>query len=109
LVLLIFGANWRGDCRALDVALKSSNNAELISREFVLVKIDVGNFNRNLSVAKKYGNPVEKGIPAAVVLSPSNQPLYSTRKGELSNARRISETGVYNFFNDIVSAIKSSN
>jgi thioredoxin 1 len=107
LVLLIFGANWCGDCRALDTTLKSSKNAELISREFVLVKIDVGKFNRNLSIAKEYGNPIKQGIPAAVVLSPSNQLLYSTRMGELSNARRMSETGVYDFFSNIISSNKA--
>jgi protein disulfide-isomerase len=29
-VLLIFGANWCGDCRALDAALKNNKNASLI-------------------------------------------------------------------------------
>src|SRR5882672_8920315 len=96
-VLLIFGANWCEDCRALDVSLKSTRNAELVAREFVVVKVDVGNFDRNLGVAAQYGNPIKTGIPAAVVLSPANRVLYATRAGELSNARRMSETGVYDF------------
>ena len=106
-VLVIFGANWCEDCRALDASLKNTNNAELVSKEFVLVKVDVGNFDRNLDVAARYGNPIKRGIPAAVVLSPNNQVLYATRAGELSNARRMSETGVYDFFRGVASSARA--
>jgi len=108
LVLLIFGSDWCVDCRALDAAMKSSKNAELVSSEFVLVKIEVGNFNRNLALVEKYGNPIKNGIPAAVVLSPGNQLLYSSRNGELANARLMSESNVYDFFSNIVSSHKAS-
>jgi len=97
-VLLIFGANWCEDCRVLDQALKSDRSANLIAGEFTLVKVDVGRFNRNLDVAAAYGNPIKKGIPAAVVLSADNQVLYATRAGELANARRMSENNIYDFF-----------
>src|SRR5664279_1731959 len=68
-VLVIFGANWCEDCRALDHALKTDRHAKLIATEFSVVKVDVGRFDRNLDVASAYGNPIRKGIPAAVVLS----------------------------------------
>lgn len=58
----------------------------------------MGNFDRNLDLSASYGNPIKKGIPAAVVLSPANRLLYATRAGELANARGMSETGVYEFF-----------
>ena len=97
-VLVIFGANWCEDCRALDASLKTSKNAELMASHFVVVKVDVGRFDRNLDISSVYGEPTKKGIPAAVVLSPGNDVLYATRAGELSNARRMSDTGVYDFF-----------
>jgi thioredoxin 1 len=50
-VLLIFGANWCEDCRALDAALKNVKNALLIASKFVVVKINVGNFDKNLALA----------------------------------------------------------
>ena len=107
-VLVIFGANWCEDCRALDASLKSQKNAELLAKEFVVVKVDVGNFDRNGTITTQYGNPTKKGIPAAVVLAPNNQTLYATRAGELSNARRMSESGVYEFFSQAVSTSKGS-
>ena len=100
-VLVIFGANWCLDCRALDKALHEGRNAELVNREFKVVKVDVGRFDKNLDVAKAYGNPIEKGIPGAAVLSPEGKVLYITRLGELADARHMSETGIYDFFHAV--------
>ncbi|HEX4508888.1 MAG TPA: thioredoxin family protein [Burkholderiaceae bacterium] len=101
-VLLIFGANWCADCRALDKSLKTARNAELISQQFKVVKVDVGNFDHNLDVAAKYGDPIKKGIPAAVIVSPAGQVIYATKGGELADARRMSDDGVYEFFRKAV-------
>ena len=100
-VLLIFGANWCEDCRALDRALKAGKGAELVGGAFELVKVDVGNFDRNLDLAVAYGNPIGKGIPAAVLLSADNRVLYATRAGELANARRMSDSGIYDFLSRV--------
>jgi thioredoxin 1 len=106
-VLLIFGANWCEDCRALDSSLKSDKNATLMKREFQLVKIDVGNFDHNLDVVNSYGNPIGMGIPAAVIVSPDNKILFSTRAGELSDARRMDADGVYGFFKHAMASAKA--
>ena len=96
-VLLIFGANWCPDCRALDHALKTGRNAELMKR-FKVVKIDVGHFDHNVDVSTAYGNATGKGIPSAVIVSPDNRILFMTRAGELADARSMSDDGIYEFF-----------
>lgn len=101
-LLVIFGANWCGDCRALDIAMKSPANAALMAREFVVLKVDVGRFNKHLDVVERTGATIKKGIPAAVVLSPQGRLLYATQAGELANARQMSETGVHDFFKGVV-------
>lgn len=106
-VLLIFGANWCEDCRALDKALHAGRNAELMAREFKVVKVDVGNFDHNLDIANAYGNPIKKGIPAAVIVSAANQVLFATRGGELADARRMSDDGVYEFFRKAADGAKT--
>jgi protein disulfide-isomerase len=98
LVLAVFGANWCGDCKMLDRAMKEGTSAPLITREFRVVKVDVGRYDRNLDIAESYGVPLEKGIPAAVILSAGNEVLYATRAGELADARGMGESGVYEFF-----------
>ena len=105
-VFLIFGANWCEDCRALDFAIKSGRSADLLARQFKVVKVDIGNFDRNLDLVAAYGNPIKKGIPAAVVLSPDNEVLYATRAGELADARRMSESGIYDFLRKVTQTAK---
>ncbi len=97
-VLIILGANWCEDCRALAAAMQRGKSAELIAKEFEVVKVDVGNFDRNLDLSARFGNPIAKGIPAAVVLSPAGQVVNATKAGELADARRMSDSGVYDFF-----------
>lgn len=104
-VLLIFGANWCKDCRALDQTLKSGRNAELMGK-FKVVKVDVGNFDHNLDVTAAYGNPTRKGIPSAVILSSDDKVLFMTRAGELADARSMSDDGIYEFFTKAAAASK---
>lgn len=100
-VLLVFGANWCGDCRELDKAMHGTSQA-LIQARFDVVKIDVGNFNKNLGIAQRYGNPIKLGIPAVVVLSRDGKVIYSTKGGELADARKMGEQGIYDFLSQKV-------
>ena len=102
-VLLVFGANWRPDCRELDKALNGSSHA-LIAGRFQVVKVDVGRFDKNLDVANQYGNPIKMGIPAVVVLTADNQIVYSSKAGELANARKMGDKGIYDFLSSHVAA-----
>ncbi len=100
-VLLVFGANWCEDCRAFDRALKAPATAALVARRFHVVKVDVGRFDRNLDLAEAYGNPIARGIPAAVVLAADKRVLYATRAGELADARRMGEEGIHRFLDGL--------
>src|SRR5579872_3988051 len=62
-IVLVFGANWCPDCRALDMAMKRGASASLLARDFRMIKVDVGHFDKNEDVAKEYGVPLKKGIP----------------------------------------------
>jgi len=103
-VIVVFGANWCGDCKMLDSAMKNGASAPLLSRDFKIVKVNVGHFDKNLDVAKSYGVPLEKGIPAVVILSTNNQVLYATREGELANARKMGDNGIYEFFKRVTAS-----
>jgi thioredoxin 1 len=106
-VLLVFGANWCGDCRELDKAMHGTSQA-LIAGKFDVVKVDVGNFDRNLDIAQRYGNPIKLGIPAVVVLSRVGTVIYSTKGGELADARKMGEQGIYDFLSQKVASSSSS-
>ena len=79
-----------------------------MSEEFKVVKVDVGRFDRNLDIANAYGNPIKKGIPAAVIVASDNRVLYATRAGELADARSMNADGIYGFFRDAMAKAKAS-
>lgn len=96
-VLLVFGANWCGDCYALDYGFHQPRIEPLLDGNFKVAHIDVGRYDRNLDLAKKYKVDLEKGIPSLAVLSPQGAVLYSTAQFE--RARLMSEEDLIQFLN----------
>jgi len=97
-VVLIFGANWCPDCHALDAQMHRPALARLIARDYVVVKIDVGRFDKNLDIGARYGVPISKGIPAIAVLSPQGKLLYAQSQGQFANARLMPYRDFSEFF-----------
>lgn len=96
-VLLDFGGNWCGDCKVLDIYFHEQPNADLLAHNFVLVDVDIGRYDRNLDLAQKYGVPLQKGVPALVVLAPTGRELFSQRNGEFEAMRRMDPSSVTEF------------
>ncbi|HEV2330365.1 MAG TPA: thioredoxin family protein [Verrucomicrobiae bacterium] len=105
-VIVVFGANWCPDCRELHHAMSKGDCATLMAKDFQIVDVSVGRFNKNLDVAKSYGVPIEKGIPAVAIVSSDNKVLYVTKEGELANARDMGDTGIYDFFKRVMASVK---
>jgi thioredoxin 1 len=97
-IIIVFGANWCGDCKMLDHAMKTGASAPLLAHDFKIVKVNVGRWDKNLDVARAYGVPLEKGIPAVAIVSAQKGVLYVTREGELADARKMGDQGIYEFF-----------
>jgi thioredoxin 1 len=104
LVLLDFGANWCLDCLVLDRLFKDSTVAGYLGANFRVVHIDVGRFDRNLEISGAYGNPIEGGVPAAVVLSPAGDVVASTKDGALESARSATAAQILRFLQSWVAA-----
>lgn len=96
-VLLVFGANWCGDCYALDYGFHQPSIEPLLNANFKVVHVDVGRYDKNLDLAKKYQVDLDKGIPSLAVISPQGAVLYSTAQFE--RARVMSEEDVIQFLN----------
>lgn len=86
-VLLVFGGNWCLDCHLLDLYFHDPGNASLLATNYVLVNVNVGEYDRNLDLARKYGIPLSKGVPALVVLNGAGRVLYAQRDAEFENMR----------------------
>jgi len=98
-VLLIFGGNWCYDCHVLDEAFHTPEIAPILNRNYVVAHIDIGEYNKNLDVAKKYEVPVERGVPAAAVLESDGKLLFSQKNKEFEKAQSLAPEDILAFLN----------
>jgi thiol-disulfide isomerase/thioredoxin/ketosteroid isomerase-like protein len=96
-VILVFGANWCYDCHVLDATFHSKAIAPLVEANFHVVHINIGEQDKNLDLAAKYGVPLKKGVPALAVLDPNGTVVYSQKEGEFENSVRIGPADVTAF------------
>ena len=98
-VLVQFGANWCGDCKALDENFHKPENAALLSSHFVLVHVNVGDhgIDHNLDLAQSYGIPLSKGVPALAVLDADGHVVFSQKNGEFEAMHRMDPRSVNEF------------
>jgi thiol:disulfide interchange protein len=98
-VILDFGGDWCGDCQVLDIYIHQSPNLELLEKNFLLVHVDIGRFDKNLDITEKYNIPLKKGVPALAVLDADGKLLYSQQAAEFGDMRYMSSTSVTDFLN----------
>ena len=99
-VILVFGANWCYDCHVLDATFHSKTFAPVVTANYHVVHINVGDEgDKNLDLAEKYGVPL-KGhvrIPSLAVLDPDGKVVYSQKNGEFDDSVRIGPDDVAAF------------
>jgi thioredoxin-related protein len=96
-VLLIFGGNWCYDCHVLDAAFHSPEIAPTLNRNYVVVHVNIGEYDKNLDLANKYDVPLKKGVPAAAVLKGDGTLVVSQKNQEFEKARSMTTDAVLAF------------
>jgi ketosteroid isomerase-like protein len=96
-VLVVFGGNWCYDCHVLDEAFHGPEIAPLLNENFVVVHVDIGEYNKNLDVAKRYEVPLNKGVPAIAVLENDGKLLFSQKRGEFEAMRSMAPEDILAF------------
>ena len=98
-VILVFGGNWCYDCHVLDAAFHSPEIEPTLNKNFVVVHVNIGEFDKNLDIADKYGVPLQRGVPASAVLGSDGKVLFSQKHGEFEAARSMATEDVLAFLN----------
>jgi thiol:disulfide interchange protein len=98
-VILDFGGDWCGDCQVLNIYFHQSPNLELLDKNFLVIHVDIGDFDKNLDITEKYNVPLDKGVPALAVLDANGKLLYSQQAAEFENMRYMYSTSVTDFLN----------
>jgi len=98
-VILDFGGDWCPDCQVLDIYFHEPANAALLDKHFVLVHVWIGQMDKNIALAAKYGVPIAKGVPALAVLASDGKVLYSQQTGQFNDMRHMESKSVTEFLN----------
>jgi thiol:disulfide interchange protein len=96
-VLIDFGGNWCGDCQVLDIYFHNPGNRPILDANFVLVHVNIGHMDENVDIARRYGVPLDKGVPALAVLGSDGKLLFSQKSGQFEAMRRMESSTVTQF------------
>lgn len=98
-VLLVLGANWCHDSRALAGWLKTPRFAALTASRYEVVFVDVGvpqtGEGRNLDIAKRFGLADVPGTPALLVLTGDGRAVNLDTAASWRNAASRSEDAIF--------------
>jgi len=96
--LLVFGANWCHDSRALAAHFEKPRFQTLIDENYKLLYVDVGQKNRNIDLARKFGVNEIVGTPTVFVTTPDGQVLNSGTAPTWRNAASRQESDIWDYF-----------
>ncbi|WCL49691.1 thioredoxin family protein [Leptospira sp. GIMC2001] len=105
LVLVVFGADWCADCNSLKNRFYNNSDIRtLLEKEYLVFHVDVGRFDKNLIFAERFGSPEKKGIPALVIVDPSQEEkvLATTMGGEFSSAQQMQDKEILNYLKQFI-------
>jgi len=98
-VLLVMGANWCSDSRALAGWLATDRFAELIERKYELVFVNIGmpksGDGHNLGIARRFGVTDLPGLPNVLVLTGDGVLVNPTTATSWRNAESRTGDAVY--------------
>lgn len=97
-VLLVLGANWCHDSRALAGMLAAPRFADLLAQRYEPVFVNVGTpqtgDGQNLHIARRFGLSELAGTPTVLVLRPDGTAVNLARAGTWRNAASRSEQAI---------------
>ena len=97
-VILVFGANWCHDSRALAGWFATPRFAPMLASRYEIVWIDVGQKDRNLDLARRFGLDGIKGTPTVLMLDSAGRSLNLADAPRWHDASTRSETKIYRYF-----------
>lgn len=107
-VILDFGGNWCPDCQLLNIYFHDPGNAALLARNYIKVDVNVGEYDKNLDLVRKYGIPLNKGVPALAVLDGSGREIYVQKNAEFEKMHQLDSTSVTAFLEKWKPGVKTA-
>lgn len=96
-IILDFGGNWCPDCQVLALYFHDARNQPIVEANYVVVPVNIGRMDANIDIARRYGIPLNKGVPALAVLSSRGKLLYSQSGGQFEDMRHLESSDLTEF------------
>ena len=99
LVLVVLGANWCHDSRALALRLRRPPLAELIQQHYELVFVDAGFYDKGRDVMQRFGVAHYYATPTVLIIDPANGQLVNDEdRHQWRNAYNIDMSSSVRYF-----------
>lgn len=102
--IIVLGANWCHDSRALAGWFATPRFSKMISARYELVYVDVGYRDRNLDIARRFGIKSLKGTPTVLIVDGDGQLLNRKTAPTWRNAASRSESSIFRSFAEFTPA-----
>lgn len=96
--LLVFGANWCHDSRGLAAHFEKPRFQTLLRSHYKMTYVDVGQKNRNIDLARKFGVDNIVGTPTIFVTDSDGKVLNLNTAPTWRNAASRTENDIFDYF-----------
>jgi thiol:disulfide interchange protein len=94
-VLIDLGGNWCGDCIVLANIMQLAEMKPFIAAHFEVVTVDVGRFDKNLSIPARFGITQRlEGVPSVIVAEPDGRFVNAGHIAALADARHMTPQAI---------------
>lgn len=98
LAMLLFGANWCHDSRALAAHFEKPRFQTLLNNHYKIAHVDVGQKNRNIDLARKFGVDDIVGTPTIFITNSEGEVLNLETAPTWRNAASRNEDDIFEYF-----------
>jgi thiol-disulfide isomerase/thioredoxin len=97
-VMIDLGGNWCTDCIVLANVLELPEVKAFVDAHFELVSVDVGRFDKNLQIPKRFGIVKRlEGVPSLLIADPDGTLVNKGHVSALADARSMTPQGIANW------------
>ncbi len=93
-VLIHLGGNWCVDCRILVAVMQLPEVTAFVERHYEVVFVDVGHFDRNLDIPRRFGLEHIDAAPTIIIVDPDGTSVNVGDASEMSDARHMTPQGI---------------
>jgi thiol-disulfide isomerase/thioredoxin len=105
LILVVFGSDWCPDCRSFNKKLGKNPLSKTIKSKFIVMHVDVGEWDKNIPFTEEFGKPIDGGIPSIAILGTDQSIYYVAEGGEFASARTSKVKSINGWFISVASEI----